>query len=324
MPRKFDSHYRMKDRRDLLGETFFNPVFRDLDARVAALEGIGKDWRDAVQEVSAEGLARINSSIKPAYDRIGYYQQAGFLSSALEGDVTWAEGSQTVVLSEGVSRDLFRPSPWLTIVRTGAYGDYLIGRPDPEATPPYNPETGELQLDISAVSGSPVGGTANDCEVWATPGMVQTLDVYRQEGKTLRDAARDARDNAITAKTDAEASEAAAAQSAADAASSENAAAVSETNAAGSEAAAAQSAADAALGPVMSVCGYTGDVLISKYDIGLSNVSNDAQLKKGSNLSDLSPFEARKNLGLGTQATKDQHVAGSSQNANDGDVTYIV
>jgi len=50
----------------------------------------------------------------------------------------------------------------------------------------------------------------------------------------------------------------------------------------------------------------TSNITITKSDLGLSNVSNDAQLKIASNLSDLNNnTTARSNLGLGNSATKD-------------------
>jgi len=51
--------------------------------------------------------------------------------------------------------------------------------------------------------------------------------------------------------------------------------------------------------PVLSVNGYTGTVSLTKSDVQLSNVSNDAQLKIASNLSDLNNAgTARTNLGV--------------------------
>lgn len=56
--------------------------------------------------------------------------------------------------------------------------------------------------------------------------------------------------------------------------------------------------------PVTSVAGKTGAVTLAKADVGLGNVTNDAQLKIASNLSDLnSAATARTNLGLSTGAT---------------------
>jgi hypothetical protein len=57
---------------------------------------------------------------------------------------------------------------------------------------------------------------------------------------------------------------------------------------------------------ITSVNGQTGVVVITKSDVGLGNVTNDAQLKIASDLSDLSDAPtARSNLGLGDSATLD-------------------
>lgn len=53
------------------------------------------------------------------------------------------------------------------------------------------------------------------------------------------------------------------------------------------------------LAPVQSVAGRTGAVVLTKTDVGLPNVTNNAQLKIESNLSDLnSAGTARANLGI--------------------------
>lgn len=57
----------------------------------------------------------------------------------------------------------------------------------------------------------------------------------------------------------------------------------------------------------------TGDITISKGDVGLGNVSNDAQLKIASNLGDLTSIpDARSNLGLGTAAVQNIGTSGAN------------
>lgn len=77
--------------------------------------------------------------------------------------------------------------------------------------------------------------------------------------------------------------------------------------------------------PVTSVAGRTGDVTLSKSDVSLSNVSNDAQLKIASNLADLnSASTARSNLGLGNSATLNTGTLNGTVATGDHTHTYPV
>jgi hypothetical protein len=59
------------------------------------------------------------------------------------------------------------------------------------------------------------------------------------------------------------------------------------------------------LAPVQSVAARTGAIVLTKTDVGLANVTNDAQLKIASNLSDLNnAATARTNIGLGSVENK--------------------
>jgi hypothetical protein len=57
--------YQMRDGVTRLSERVLNPVWRDLDARLDALEGLRVDWLAAVAELRSFGLARLDESIAP-------------------------------------------------------------------------------------------------------------------------------------------------------------------------------------------------------------------------------------------------------------------
>lgn len=66
MPSRFDK-YRVKDGLTKLGEAYFNPVFQDIDLRLAGLEELRLSWEEAVRAVSEFGLVRINDVLGPAF-----------------------------------------------------------------------------------------------------------------------------------------------------------------------------------------------------------------------------------------------------------------
>lgn len=116
-------------------------------------------------------------------------------------------------------------------------------------------------------------------------------------------------------------SESNAADSAASALASKNAAATSATNAANSASDAASSAADIHNQLVNYVLKTTtvnshplsSNVIVTKADVGLGNVTNDAQLKIASNLADVGNVgTARANLGLGSAAVYNVGASGDT------------
>jgi len=66
MPTRFDK-YRVRDEITPLSERFLNPVFQDIDLRIAALEELEISWEAAVRVVTDFGLLRINEILAPTF-----------------------------------------------------------------------------------------------------------------------------------------------------------------------------------------------------------------------------------------------------------------
>jgi hypothetical protein len=62
MPTRFDK-YRFKDGKTALSERTFNPIFQDVDNRIAALEGVEISWEGAVNALNEIGLERIDGIV---------------------------------------------------------------------------------------------------------------------------------------------------------------------------------------------------------------------------------------------------------------------
>jgi len=69
MPSQFDK-YRFRDGLTPLSERTFNPIFRDVDNRIAAIEALKISWLNAVALVTAQGLKRIDAVLQPSVDAV--------------------------------------------------------------------------------------------------------------------------------------------------------------------------------------------------------------------------------------------------------------
>ena len=65
MPTRFEK-YRMKDGVTPLSQDFFNPVFADIDTRIADLEERRAELQSVVDELTQFGLQRIDTLVGPA------------------------------------------------------------------------------------------------------------------------------------------------------------------------------------------------------------------------------------------------------------------
>jgi len=65
MPKRFEA-YRMRDGVTPLSQDYFNPIFGDIDARIAELEERRADLQAVVDELTQFGLQRIDTLVGPA------------------------------------------------------------------------------------------------------------------------------------------------------------------------------------------------------------------------------------------------------------------
>lgn len=63
-------NYQMRDGRTRLGQSYFNPIWADLDSRLDALERIRMDWNRQVAQLRDLGLKRIDEYIRPVIEEV--------------------------------------------------------------------------------------------------------------------------------------------------------------------------------------------------------------------------------------------------------------
>lgn len=63
-------NYQMRDGRTRLGQSYFNPIWADLDNRLDTLERIRLNWQTQVAQLRDLGLQRIDEYIRPVVDEV--------------------------------------------------------------------------------------------------------------------------------------------------------------------------------------------------------------------------------------------------------------
>lgn len=284
MARRFEANYRVKDGLTRLGEAFFNSVFRDLDLRLHGQEEIEKTWQSAIRELNRNGLRRIDEFLAPAYENISNLAALGFLSATLDGDapVTFALGEQTVLISEGPERDLFHPSPYVTISVESDPDKFAVAR-----TISYDRDIGAYRIDIisrSAALASDLGPHAGIHIAVAAGSLMATL-MFVDEAGAIRGQTEAIRGQTETIRqqTDAIRQETRTIKNAA----------VSETGVIAGLADAARIAAEKARddaraaeiliqgGPVSSVNSHVGAVTLTADDVGAVSAEEFGKLAFG-------------------------------------------
>ena len=212
MAKKFEQ-YRMKDRQTLLSESYFNPIWQNIDNRLNSLESIGKDWKAEVDKLNRRGLERIDRAIKPAIESVEDLADLGFLHAPIDpnAEVVWQPGDQEVLLDVITTQararvEHFQPSPFVVLTRESTPDDYLVARRKAFNVQRDDTETitsAVLSLDVLRVEGAPESGQAGDVFVYASPGAMEAMAGFVDDAQAARDAAQSARDTAESAATTA-------------------------------------------------------------------------------------------------------------------------
>src|ERR1700687_646264 len=129
MARRFDQYYQVKPRDNLGDPEYWNRRFDDIDRRVSSNE----DGLDAIGGLTAyvEGLAldRLDLVLAPALDKITLVSQQGFLLAHSTSSITLDTATtQVFAIPDEAERELFAPSPFVTIVRKANLTDYAFAQ----------------------------------------------------------------------------------------------------------------------------------------------------------------------------------------------------
>jgi|GEM_PF-2331234 len=221
-----------------------------LMAKFRILDGHVPDWVRAVDELRLIGLQRIEEAIKPAYERVMALASFGFLLANSKTRLTLAIGDRRVfTIDDDNQRSLFTPTAFVTVTRLAGV-DWAICRVEH-----YDADTGNLTVVVEAAQVS--AGVHDDWQITASAGSVVAALALLADTRSARDAA-------LAIKNDTAAIKVSAVQ---DITVLRDAALAAKLAA---EKAAADANAAALLiegGPVASINGETGNVILTQDSI---------------------------------------------------------
>lgn len=174
-------------------EKRLNKAMEVIDQRLRALEPFSPQWEAAVAELRLFGLARLNETIQPAYDRVQQLATFGFLVGKSTSSVTLVvDQDKTFIIEDGAQRDLFTPTPYLALTREANVTDYAVAR-----LKSYDKSNGRLVVTVQSISGNP--GPFTDWWIGPLAGNVLASQTLLSQVQTARDIASAARTQAQAA-----------------------------------------------------------------------------------------------------------------------------
>ena len=176
--KRLDEEFDLKPGTQLL--PYMKRLLPSLEGRFQNLEAERKTIDQAIGEMRAVALQRINEILIPATEAITEVTQLGFLLGPSTSSVYLEIGVKQFIIIEGPQRETFTPSPYVIVERSANIDDYAIAR-----VQYYTRETGELSLYITAVHGNP--GPWNDWVISSTPGMADSTKLYHDAVGPMHD-----------------------------------------------------------------------------------------------------------------------------------------
>ncbi|WP_316200897.1 MULTISPECIES: tail fiber domain-containing protein [unclassified Bradyrhizobium] len=190
MARRYDQFYRVKARDNLGDPEYWNQRFEDLDRRINSNE----DGLAAIGGLTAyvEGLAlnRLDLVLAPALDKIALVSEQGFLLAHANNTVTLnVTTSQTFAIPDAAERELFAPSPFVTVTRQANNTDYAFCK-----VLAWDRDAGQLTLQPIQIFGN--AGPFSDWVIYVGSAIPQVAAQAVTDAQAARDAAKGYRDTA--------------------------------------------------------------------------------------------------------------------------------
>ena len=176
--KRLDEEFDLKPGTQLL--PYMKRLLPSLEGRFQALETEQKTVDEAIGDMRAVALQRINEILIPATEDIVEVTTLGFLLGPSTSSVLLEIGEKIFTITEGPQRDTFTPSPYVIVERQANIDDYAIAR-----VQYYTRETGALSLYLTAVHGNP--GPHTDWVISSTPGMANSTKLYHDAVAPMHD-----------------------------------------------------------------------------------------------------------------------------------------
>jgi hypothetical protein len=127
----------------------FTDLFRQVDARIAAIEGVSSSLAALQQQIAASGETLVAATLDPLVAEIRRKADLGaLLTTSSVSEVEVGTGLRTIVVTQAEARAVFAPAHMLSIVVTDDPSVALYGR-----RVSYDPATGVLVVDVTSAVG---------------------------------------------------------------------------------------------------------------------------------------------------------------------------